>query len=204
MYIPKPFIIDDQETLHTIIEENSFATLFTQHNGKPHATHLPLYLDREANILYGHFARANPQWKDCTEGEALAVFHGPHAYISPSWYETDQTVPTWNYVAVHVYGKIELIRDDSENIEALSALVGKYEGPDSPYSFGEVDPKVSSGLRKGIVGFKMPISSMEGKAKLSQNHSPERQKRVIEQLEKRTDENSLAIAALMRENLHLK
>ena len=204
MYIPKEFIIHDQETLFTIIEENGFATVISQHHGRPNATHLPLYLDRESQCLYGHFAKANPQWRESDNQEMLVVFQGPHAYISPSWYETDQTVPTWNYVAVHVYGKLERLEDESETIHSLSTLVKKYERSNSPYSLDEVEERIQSGLRKGIVGFKIPIRSIEGKAKLSQNHSVDRQQRIIAQLEQSSNDNSRGIAALMKQNIQSK
>ncbi|TMU84530.1 FMN-binding negative transcriptional regulator [Bacillus sp. BHET2] len=201
MYIPKEFAIQDEDILFTIIDENSFATVFSHHNGKPFATHLPLYLDRETHFIYGHFAKANPQWGDCAGQEILVVFQGPHAYISPSWYETNQTVPTWNYVAVHVYGQIELIESDAENVQALASLVDKYEHPHSSYSLTEVDENVSEGLRKGIVGFKILITSIEGKAKLSQNHPLDRQQLVINLLEQSQSENGKAIASLMKLNI---
>ena len=204
MYIPKDFSIKDNETLMTFMEENSFATIFSQHNGRPWATQLPLYLDRETNHLYGHFAKANPQWKDLINQELLVLFQGPHAYISPSWYETNQTVPTWNYVSVQVKGQAVLIENESEVIQSLSTLVSKYERKDSPYSLDDVDERTKAGLRKGIVAFKIKIDSMEGKAKLSQNHSKERQTLVVEELEKQEDDNSLQIASLMKENLRVK
>lgn len=204
MYIPKEFLIHDKETLYSIVEENGFAIVFSENCGKPFATHLPLYLDRESQCLYGHFAKANPQWRESEGKEMLVVFHGPHAYISPSWYESDQTVPTWNYVAVHVYGKLELLDDEADTIHSLSTLVRKYEPSNSPYSLDRVDEKLQSGLRKGIVGFKIPIQSIEGKAKLSQNHPLERQQRVIKNLEQIQDENSQKIASLMKKNIQLK
>ena len=109
MYIPKHFTIKDEETKYEMIEQNSFATLFSQHNGAPYATHLPLLLNRETLTLSGHFARPNEQWKDSGNQQVLAIFQGPHSYISPSWYETNKAVPTWNYVAVHVYGELEIV-----------------------------------------------------------------------------------------------
>ncbi|WP_064092853.1 FMN-binding negative transcriptional regulator [Rossellomorea aquimaris] len=201
MYIPKDFSMKDNETLMKFMEENSFATIFSQHNGRPSATQLPLYLDRKTNYLYGHFAKGNPQWKDLMDQELLVLFQGPHAYISPSWYESNQTVPTWNYVSVQVKGQAEVIENEIEIIHSLSTLVSKYEGKDSSYSLDGVDEKTKDGLRKGIVAFKIKIDSIEGKAKLSQNHSKERQALVIEELEKQDDDNSQEIASLMKENL---
>lgn len=199
MYIPKHFTIQDEETKYEIIEQNSFATLFSQHSGAPYATHLPLLLNRETLTLSGHFARPNEQWKDSENQQVLAVFQGPHSYISPSWYETNKAVPTWNYVAVHVYGELEIVEDEQELIDSLQDLVHKYENPKSTYSLNDVDPNYMEGLSRGIVGFKIKINKIEGKAKLSQNHSGQRRKLVVEELEKVGSEGSRGIADLMKE-----
>ena len=198
MYIPKYFAIQDEEMKYETIEQNSFATLFSQHNGEPYATHLPLLLNRETLTLYGHFARPNAQWKDSENQQVLAIFQGPHSYISPSWYETNKAVPTWNYVAVHVYGELEVVEDKQELLNSLQDLVHKYEDPQSTYSLDDVDPDYMAGLSKGIVGFKIKINKIEGKAKLSQNHSGQRRKLVVEELEKVGSEGSKRIAELMR------
>ncbi len=139
MYIPKQFNMDEENRMFELIEEHSFAVLFSQHQGDPFATHLPFTLDRENRYLYGHFARANEQWVDIENQNILVVFHGPHCYISPSWYETERAVPTWNYVAVHVYGNIEILTDDQEVTKALGDMVGKYEQPNSSYHFEQLD-----------------------------------------------------------------
>ncbi|WP_163102391.1 FMN-binding negative transcriptional regulator [Peribacillus alkalitolerans] len=204
MYIPKYFKINDEEVIYNFIEENGFATVFSQHNGGPYATHLPLILDRTKRELYGHFAKPNHQWKDIENQEVLIIFQGPHCYISPSWYETQDAVPTWNYVSIHVYGNMEMIMDEQEIMDALSDLVVKYELPESPYKLEDVDSNYMSGLSKGIVPFKIKINRIEGKWKLSQNHSEERQKLVIQQLEKIPSENQKQIAKLMKENLACK
>ena len=171
MYIPQHFTIKEVAAAYDIIQENSFATLFSQHNGMPFATHLPLILDKENTNLYGHFARPNPQWKDIENQTVLAVFQGPHCYISPSWYETNKAVPTWNYVTVHVYGEVELVEDENELMGSLHDMVLKYEAPDSSYRLQDVDAKFLDGMNKGVQGFKIKINKIEGKAKLSQNHS---------------------------------
>lgn len=201
MYIPKHFQIEDEKICYEIIKEHSFATLFSQHNGMPFATHLPLILDKENQYLYGHFARPNPQWKDISNQVVLVVFHGPHCYISPSWYETDRAVPTWNYVTVHVYGETELINDEEELMDSLHEMVLKYEATDSPYRLQDVDPDFIAGLNKGVQGFRIKISKIEGKAKLSQNQSVDRQERFINQLERISSEAEQKIATLMKENL---
>lgn len=201
MYIPSNFKIEDDKATYDIIEQNGFATLVSQHHGQPFATHLPLSLDLNNEYLYGHFARPNPQWQDIKNLEVLAIFHGPHCYISPSWYETSTAVPTWNYVAVHVYGQVELVDDTREVMNSLQSLILKYEEPNSAYKLEAVDANYIAGLSKGIQGFRIKITHIEGKAKLSQNHPAERQELVIHQLEKMTSENERKVASLMKESL---
>jgi transcriptional regulator len=201
MYIPKDFKVTDESVTYGIINEHSFATLFSQYNGRPVATHLPLLLNKENTYLYGHFARTNPQWKEIENQTVLAVFHGPHCYISPSWYETNKAVPTWNYVSVHVYGEVELIKDENELIGSLHEMVSKYEAPDSSYRLQDVDAKFLAGMSKGVQGFKIKINQIEGKAKLSQNHSLQRQERVINHLQQIPNTDEQQIASLMKANL---
>ncbi|MDQ0891681.1 transcriptional regulator [Paenibacillus sp. V4I9] len=168
--------------------------------GGPFATHLPLSLDKNREYLIGHFARPNPQWKDIEKQEVLAIFQGPHCYISPSWYETPTTVLTWNYVAVHVYGQVELVDDVQKVMNSLTDLVLKYEEPGSSYQLDQVDANYIAGLSKGIQGFRIKITRIEGKAKLSQNHPAERQELVIKRLETMTgeDERKIAYTTLAR------
>ncbi|MFJ5717892.1 FMN-binding negative transcriptional regulator [Neobacillus sp. NPDC093127] len=201
MYIPKYFKIDDEEIVYDFIEKYSFATLFSQHNGEPYATHLPLIVDKGERALYGHFARPNEQWKDIENQQVLVVFQGPHCYISPSWYETSKAVPTWNYVSIHLYGKMEIVDDQNEIYNSLNDLVNKYESPDSSYNLNEVESSFIEGMSKGIVAFKIKIEKIEAKAKLSQNHSVERQELVIKQLENTSEQNNKQIASLMKKNL---
>ncbi|WP_462413158.1 FMN-binding negative transcriptional regulator [Neobacillus sp. Marseille-QA0830] len=201
MYIPKHFKIDDEEIIYDFIEKHSFATLFSQHNGEPYATHLPLILNKSEYALYGHFARPNGQWKDAENQQVLVVFQGPHCYISPSWYETTKAVPTWNYVSIHVYGKMEIIEDEKVIFDSLNDLVIKYERPDSPYKLKDVDPDFIEGMSKGIAAFKIDITKIEAKAKLSQNHPVERQELIIKNLENTSQQDNIQVASLMRKNL---
>ena len=201
MFIPKPFLINEEEEMFNIIEQNGFATLFSMHEGKPYATHLPLTLDRKKRVLYGHFARPNKQWQDAENQELLAVFQGPHCYISSSWYETNKAVPTWNYVAVHIYGTLKIVTDEQEITQSLNRLVEKYEEADSTYSLSEVPDAYISSLNKGIVAFTINIEKIEGAAKLSQHHSTERKKAVIQKLGQIPRENEQAIAKLMSEKM---
>lgn len=201
MYIPKHFQMNDEKVIDEIIEKYSFATLFSGHNGEPYATHLPLTLNKSEKALYGHFARQNEQWKDIENQQVLVVFQGPHGYISPTWYEISKAVPTWNYVSVHVYGKVEIVEDQTVIFDSLQDMVNKYEGPNSSYNLKDVDPKYLEGMSKGIVVFKINISKIEAKAKLSQNHPVERQELVIRELEKTPDQDNRKIASLMKKNL---
>lgn len=200
MYIPKQYRLEDQQKIHRIINEYSFATVVSIHQGVPTATHLPLYLSDDKNFLYGHFARANLQWKDILDQQVLAIFNGPHSYISSSWYETKDSVPTWNYMAVHVNGLVELMEDEEEIRVSLHHLVEKYEATNSSYDIDAVDSKYMNSLLKGIVPFKIRISSIEAVAKLSQGHSKERQALVIDELLKRNDGFDKDIAKVMMKN----
>jgi transcriptional regulator len=202
MYIPSHFAENDIGKLHTAIEQYSFATLVSNHLGELFASHLPLLLDRESGpsgTLVGHMARANPQWQSAAGQEVLAIFHGPHAYISPQWYEAPSVVPTWNYVAVHAYGRLELI-EDSDEVEALLVrMIALYEaGQARPWQLAEPKDFVEKLIRQ-IVAFRIPISTLEGKWKLNQNRPAEQRQRVIEALERCDDDNSKQIAELMRE-----
>ena len=134
MYIPTAFAETDAKKLHDFIAANSFGLLISTHQGEPFATHLPFLLERDAGphgALAGHVARANPHWRDLDGQNVLAVFSGPHAYVSPSWYESDGVVPTWNYVAVHAYGVCRLVDDVDGLTRILKASVATYERLDA-------------------------------------------------------------------------
>ena len=203
MYVPAAFAEHDPARLHDFIRRHGFATLVTHGEGGLVASHLPLLLDADAGpqgVLLGHMARANPQWRSI-HGESMAVFHGPHAYISPAWYESRGTVPTWNYVAVHAYGDVRLVEDGDGLLDILRRSVAAYEGPrPEPWPFDESEPHVE-GLLRAIVGFRIEITRLEGKWKLSQNHPEERRRKVIRALEARADDHSQAIGEMMEETL---
>jgi transcriptional regulator len=207
MYIPQAFRVNDRQLLDEFIESHSFATLVSTVEGKPFATHLPLLLDRTRSAhgaLLGHVARANPQWH-AFDGrqEALAIFQGPHAYVSPSWYASSPAVPTWNYTAVHVYGVPQVIADDQAFSGLLDRLIAFYEaGMPKPWS-GQLPTDFRTNLMKGIVGFVMDIERVEGKFKLSQNRSHEDQRRVVEHLRTSTDAVDRALGDLSKRHLGL-
>src|ERR1700751_5814241 len=130
MYVPAAFAVSDLAKLHAFIERNSFGLLVSEVDGRPFASHLPFLLERNAGsngTLIGHMARANLQWKDAHGQNALAIFSGPHAYVSPTWYEAEQVVPTWNYVAVHAYGRVEIVEDADALLEIVRETVRVYE-----------------------------------------------------------------------------
>jgi transcriptional regulator len=203
MYVPAAFAEPDPARLRDFISRHGFATLVTHGEGGMVASHLPLLLDADAGprgVLLGHMARANPQWRSVA-GEALAVFHGPHAYISPAWYESHGTVPTWNYAVVHAYGDVQLVEDDERLLDILRRSVTAYESPrEQPWTFDESQPHIE-GLLRAIVGFRIEITRLEGKWKLSQNHPEERRRKVIRALAARRDDDSKAIAGMMEETL---
>ncbi|BDA80318.1 protease synthase and sporulation protein PAI 2 [Leptospira kobayashii] len=202
MYTPKPFAITDQSIINQIIYDNSFATLVSGTEGSLVATHIPLLLNPSEQVLFGHIARQNPQGEVLDDRDILAIFQGPHAYISPSWYETNKSVPTWNYLSVHVYGKASLVRNEEELRKSLDELILKYEGENSPFFLRNMDEKYINALIGGIIGIKIKITKIEATAKLSQNHSLERKNLVIQELEKQKDQNANEIAKWMRENLN--
>ena len=200
MYVPASFAQPETARLHDFMARNSFAILTSRGEDGLIASHLPLLLDDGGDRLIGHMARANPQWRR-VEGEVMAVFSGPHAYISPSWYEEGGTVPTWNYVAVHAYGTFHLVEDEPGLREILRRTVATYEGPrPEPWPYDESAPHVE-GLLRAIVGFRIDINRLEGKWKLSQNHPEARRRRVVAALQDRPDGDAREIARLMAEGL---
>lgn len=204
MYIPASFAVSDPPTLHAFIERHSFGTLISQVDGDPFATHVPFLLETTSGplgTLMGHLARANPQGMKPSEGQALAIFSGPHAYISPSWYQTENLVPTWNFTAVHAVGQLQWIEERETILSILQRSVAFYESVmPQPWQFDATGPIVERLLAQ-IIGFRMVIERLEGKWKLNQNYPPERRQRVIAALRARGDENSLAIADLMEATL---
>ncbi|MGE3539275.1 MAG: FMN-binding negative transcriptional regulator [Candidatus Tectimicrobiota bacterium] len=203
MYMPPLYREEDLGTLHTLMQQNSFATLVTQHEGAPFATHLPLALETQEGpygTLYGHVSRANPQWHDFeTPGEVLVLFQGPHSYVSPSWYEVELSVPTWNYAAVHAYGTPQLITDYDTCCTLLDKLVRLYESQfDNPWLF-QLPADYVQKMMKGIVVFAIRITRLEGKFKLSQNRSLTDQQQVAATLQRSLDPLSREVGSLMQQ-----
>ncbi len=207
MYIPAAFAESDLNKLHDFVEQNSFGMLVSNLGGLPFASHLPFLLERQSGprgTLIGHMARANPQWAEADSQTALAIFPGSHAYISPTWYESDQVVPTWNYIAVHVYGRIQIVHDEPALLDIVQRSIRFYEqAMPRPWSFDDATTFARRMLAQ-IVGFRIEIERIEGKWKLNQNHPVERRRKVIAALLKLDDENSRSIAATMQQTLAAK
>jgi transcriptional regulator len=205
MYVPQAFRNGDRATLHAFMQEHSFATLVTG-GAEPFATHLPLLLDAgrgPLGTLVGHFARPNPHWQlNHVRTGSVAIFHGPHAYISPSWYRSGApAVPTWNYAAVHATGRLSVIGDAAYVAELLERMVAVYEGGKPRPWKNPLAQEVTENLIAAVVAFEMPIERLEGKFKLGQNRKRDDQVGAIAGLEAAGDHESLALAKFTREKL---
>lgn len=179
MYTPPAFRLEDLADIHDAMRQARSATLVTATTDGLLGTPLPMLIDpREGpyGTLYAHLARANPQWRQTPTVEALAIFNGPEAYISPSWYatkqETHKVVPTWNYVAVHAYGPAEFFEDPERLHGVITRLTDLHEGPRTqPWAVSDAPTDFVASQLKGIVGLRMPITRLEGKRKMSQNRN---------------------------------
>jgi transcriptional regulator len=201
MYIPAAFQQTDLPTLQAFMERHSFALLCSPgEDATPFASHLPLLLERHPaplGALVGHMAWANPQWRHADGKSVLAVFSGPHVYVSPAWYEAEAVVPTWNSVAVHATGVFRALHDRETLLRIVQASIAVYEGSrPQPWA---LDPAAGylDRLLQGIVGFRIEIARLEGKWKLSQNQPAERRAKVVSALRRQGGAAAEAIADLM-------
>ena len=206
MYTPKAFAIDDLQEMQQQILGTRLALLVTHGEQGLQASHLPLLLDAEQGpngTLYGHFAKANPQWKELQNGaEALVIFAGADAYVSPGFYpskaEHGKVVPTWNYVAVHAYGSAEVFTDAERLLKLVSALTDRHEASRAqPWKVADAPADYIEGMLKAIVGFALPIQRLEGKRKLSQNRNAADIAGVREGLSASRDVHDQTLAHLM-------
>lgn len=180
MYTPRAFALDDLPQIQQLIQHTRLAQLVTVGENGLQASHLPLLLNPDEGphgTLYGHLAKANPQWRDLQNGsEALVIFAGAEAYVSPAFYpskaEHGKVVPTWNYLAVHAYGKADVFSDAERLLKVVSALTDHHEGGRAqPWAVGDAPADYIDTMLKAIVGFALPIDRLVGKRKLSQNRS---------------------------------
>jgi transcriptional regulator len=202
MYSPAHFKIEDRTELLAFMRRHSFAGIVTHDGAVPHATHMPVLVSKGARdtlTLVSHMARANPQWRHFENGqEALVIFTGPHAYVSPAWYATQPAVPTWNYTAVHAYGRPRIVDDPTRFVAMLRELIEFYESPRADRWPGAMPDEFRDRLMAGIVGVEIEVTRIEGKFKLSQNRSDADRAGVIAALSASTDQTEREVAELMR------
>jgi transcriptional regulator len=206
MYIPRRYEEKDKGKIHEFIRANSFAILISVSDGRPMGTHIPLQLETDEagqDVLMGHVSVGNEQKHTLTDGAGvLAIFPGPHAYISPRWY-TQMNVPTWNYISVHAYGKIKVIEGEALRA-ALSRLVDNYEQHmPTPVHMEEIPPKTLEADLRGIKGFQITVTEYQAAYKLSQNRDEQSYHQVIGQLAD-GDETARAVAAEMQKRWFAK
>ncbi|MBR0646116.1 FMN-binding negative transcriptional regulator [Plastoroseomonas hellenica] len=205
MYVPPAFREDDLAALHRTMRETRLATLVTATAEGLIATPLPLFLAAEEGpygTLYGHLARANPQWRLRATGEAMALLMGPDAYVSPAWYPSKQehqkVVPTWNYIAVHAYGPPEFFEDADRLLAVVSRLTDLHEQPRAePWVVTDAPADFVRAQLRGIVGLRLPITRLEGKRKVSQNRSAADRAGVAAGLAASERASDRAVAALI-------
>jgi len=205
MYRPAAFREDDVNKLVSFMQANSFATLVSILDGVPCASHIPLVASVKDGVvqLSGHLAKQNPQWQAFEAAESLAIFTGAHAYISPTLYEKHESVPTWNYIAVHAYGfpKIITLNDSPELMDKMiNEMVDTYEATYKNHWHG-LSSGFREGMMNGIVGFEIVITRLEGKYKLSQNRSQTDQQNVSNTLLNSSDPIAQAVGIEMQRNL---
>ncbi len=199
MYIADGYQNENEHEITEFLKTNSFGILINQVDGKPWATHIPLELDvneKGEKVLFGHIAKENPQWKSfASDNKILAVFSGPHAYISSSWYD-HENVPTWNYIAVHVYGTIKIIEGEAM-LASLKKLVDKYESAsENPIRIEDLSKRTMLQTR-GIVAFEIVIEDIQAVKKMSQNRNQKDYTNIISELEKTAKPDTIAVAEIM-------
>lgn len=199
MYIPSFNSFTDRQEAINFMERYSFATIVTDVNGIPEATHLPFLVKQENDKLFllSHFAKANPQSAQVFDKMSLVIFTEPHAYISPKHYEKEENVPTWNYIAVHAYGKARIIEDEDKKAELLKHTIEYY---DTGYlqQWEKLSDHFKSKMMKGIVAFEIEVTDLQAKKKLSQNRTEKEKENIIHSLEQSIDTNEREIAEYMK------
>lgn len=202
MYSPPYNQLGDRTERLAFVREHSFALLVTGTGGTLHASHLPVLVEErgETLVLVMHMAKSNPQWHEFFDDEVLVVFSGPHAYVSPRWYEQAERVPTWNYAAVHVYGSVRVIDDAAAKREAQAKLVQAYD-PGWMSGFERLSDEYLRNMLDGIVNFEVAVTRLETRWKLSQNRGRREQELIAAALEQSADSGERALAALTRRHL---
>jgi transcriptional regulator len=202
MYSPSYNQLDDRAELVAFLRANNFAVLVSGTGGELHASHLPVLVEErgEKLVLVIHMAKANPQWQQFFDEDVIVVFSGPHAYVSPRWYEQQERVPTWNYAAVHAYGKVRVVDERNAKHAAQSALVQSHDPAWLP-GFKGLSSGYMDDMLNAIVNFEVEVTRLETRWKLSQNRGRREMERIAAQLEKSVDSTERALAALTRKHL---
>jgi transcriptional regulator len=202
MYSPPYNQIDKQNEVVDFMRANSFALLVTGTGGALHGSHLPVMVQQRGGgmVLDMHMAKNNPQWKEFFDDEVMVVFFGPHAYVSPRWYEEKERVPTWNYAAVHAYGVPNIIEDEAAKHASQRRLVAAMDPQWLP-KFDALRPQYVKSMLEGIVNFEIAVTRLETRWKLSQNRGRREQELIIAELERSNDSAERALAALTRKHL---
>lgn len=201
MYTPPYNRTEDRAEIVAMMRAHSFCLLVTGAGGELHGTHLPCLVDERDTglVIELHMAKANPQWQQFFDDEVLVVFAGPHAYVSPRWYARTEAVPTWNYAAVHAYGKVTVFDDRDQKYAAQRRLVAAHD-PDWLGGFDAQAREYIDTMLSGIVVFEVAVTRIDARWKLSQNRDREEQDLVIENLERSGSAGDQALAALMRKH----
>jgi len=199
MYIPEFNRVEDMAAAVAFMRANPFAILVSSCDEGPFATHLPVVISESGGkvVLRAHVAKANPHWKVLDRQESLVIFHGPHAYVSPSLYEIRESVPTWNYATVHAYGCGQILASDMGKHDVLAALISQF---DASYleQWNSFDDQYRSRMLNHIVAFELPLTRIEAKFKLSQNRTKFEQENVIQALGASADSAVSGVGELMR------
>ena len=198
MYIPKHFEQNDREKSIAFMRAYNFAIVVSVKDEIPIATHLPFVIEERENkiVLISHMSKANEQWKTFSDKDLLIIFSEPHAYISPTLYEKQQNVPTWNYISVHAYGKLTILNSDEEKLQVLHKQMQFFEASYIE-QFKTLDKKYIDGLMKGIVAFEITVANLQAKEKLSQNKTNTEREKIKKHLEESDDTTLQSVGKMM-------
>lgn len=199
MYIPKRFNITEESIKISLMKSQSFACLVTQHAGRSMATHLPFVIEEQGEKLYlvSHMAMANEQLAHLDGKDCMVIFTGPHAYISPQHYDKIESVPTWDYVAVHAYGTASIIHDPRDKVASLEAMIQAYE-PAYQQQWETLSASFKERMLKGLEAFRIEVNELQGQEKLSQNKTAVEKDRIMDSLSNSHSSDDKALANYMR------
>ena len=202
MYSPPYNRIENRAEILEFMRSNNFAVVVTATSGEPRASHLPVLVEERGGqpVILAHMAKSNPQWEGFFDDEVLVVFHGAHAYVSPRWYAEKERVPTWNYAAVHAYGRVTAFHDGESKRNAVAKLVAHHDPQWQP-EFDKLSPGYMEGMLGAIVAFEIPIDRIETRWKLSQNRGRQEMELITAELEKSEYSWERDLVPLMRKHL---